>query len=188
MAHEIEVKCRVAATADAAAAHLAERGAAWSAPVFQDDQAFAERGWTFDQAKTGFTFARLRTAGGRTVLTLKVPQANALACLEYETGVDDPVETAAMLAAMGYRPTVRIRKYRRTARFGDITLCLDDVDGLGLFLEAEMVTGDAVDAVAEQGGLRAWLEAFALPIVWVEDGYDTLMARHLGAGAPRISR
>ena len=177
------MKCRVAATAESAAAHLAERGAAWSAPVLQDDQAFAERDWSFDQPKIGFTFARIRSVDGHHTLTLKVPQANALACLEYETGIDDAAQTAAMLAAMGYRPTVRIRKCRRTALFGDITLCLDEVDGLGVFIEAEMMRAPDADATETQGALRAWLETFQLPIEFTEDGYDTLMATHLAAAA-----
>jgi adenylate cyclase class 2 len=183
MPQEIEVKCMVPSTSDATAAHLVGRGAFWSAPFVQDDQAYAERGWSFDQSKLGFTFARIRTVDGHHTLTLKVPQANSLACLEYETGVDDAPQTDAMLEAMGYRPTVRIRKRRRTARFGDITLCLDEVDGLGLFMEAETMTSAGEDGAAIQGGLRAWLEAFALPITWVEDGYDTLMAAHLEVAA-----
>jgi adenylate cyclase class 2 len=97
---------------------------------------------------------RIRTTSGVHTLKLKIPQANALACIEHEVAVDDANAMAAMLVAMGYRPTVRIRKRRRTARFGDITPCLDDVDGLGLFLEAETMATPDMDAPAIQGGLR----------------------------------
>jgi hypothetical protein len=45
-------------------AHLQERGTVWSAPVDQDDQAYAEADWVFGHAKTGRRFARLRTEGG----------------------------------------------------------------------------------------------------------------------------
>lgn len=93
-----------------------------------------------------------------------------------------------MLVAMGYRPTVRIRKRRCTTRLGDVTVCLDDVDGLGLFLEAEVMASESADAIAVQRDLRARVEAFELPIEWVEDGYDTLVAATLAADAPWKSR
>lgn len=177
------MKCRVASTVASVMVHLAERGAVWSEPVVQDDQAYAEHDWTFDQSKLGRTFARIRTTAGVHTLTLKIPQANALACIEHEVAVHDADAMAAILVAMGYRPTVRIRKRRRTARFGDITLCLDDVDNLGLFIEAEMMTAPDADAARTQGALRAWIEAFGLPITFTEDGYDTLMAAHLAAAS-----
>jgi adenylate cyclase, class 2 len=145
-------------------AHPQETGTVWSAPVDQDDQAYAVADWNFGNLKTGRRFARLRTAGDTHSLTLKIPQSNVLACLEFESGVDDREAVHGMLVAVGDRPTVRIRKRRWTAAYLGYTLCLDDVQGLGCFMEAEAMTTADADAHVVQSGLRACLEATLLPV------------------------
>lgn len=47
---------------------------------------------------------------------------------------------------VGYRPTVRIVKTRRTASIGDCSLCIDDLEGVGGFIEAECMIPDDADA------------------------------------------
>ena len=83
----------------------------------------------FGDSKRGVSFLRLRTVSRRHYFALKQPDENEQACLEYETEVTDreAMHHAAML--MGYRPTVRIAKTRRTATLDGIMLCVDDVDG-----------------------------------------------------------
>jgi adenylate cyclase class IV len=49
-------------------------------------------------------------------------------------------------AHMGYRPTVRIVKIRRTASIGGCSLCIDYLEGVGGFIEAERMTPDEADA------------------------------------------
>jgi hypothetical protein len=74
---EVEVKFLVRDTETLLAA-LEARGIELSAPVRQDDQAFAPVGWCYGQSKLGEAFARLRTADGRHTFTLKRPAENAL--------------------------------------------------------------------------------------------------------------
>jgi adenylate cyclase class 2 len=87
-AREIEVKYRVDDLVELLAA-FESHGLALSAPVHQDDQAYAEDGWQYGMSKLGVAFARLRSEDGRHLFTLKRPTDNELSCLEYETEVAD---------------------------------------------------------------------------------------------------
>lgn len=67
-------------------------------------------------------FARLRTVDGQHLFTLKRPAENVLSCEEHETAVADRDQMHHAIMAMGFRPTVRILKVRRTATVGDLVL------------------------------------------------------------------
>jgi adenylate cyclase class 2 len=56
---------------------------------------------------------------------------------------------------VGYSPTVRIVKTRRTASIGDCSLCIDDLEGVGGFIEAECMIPDDADAQVVQDELAA---------------------------------
>ena len=94
---------------------LKSLGIELSEPVFQDDQAYAPAGWQFGDSKLGVSFLRLRTVQGRHYFTLKQPAGSAQDCLEFETQVTDRQAMHHAALHMGYRPTVRIAKTRRTA-------------------------------------------------------------------------
>ena len=127
---EIEVKYRVDDLEGILTA-LESRGIEVSDPVHQDDQAYAPAAWQFGDSKLGVSFLRLRTVAGRHYFTLKQPAQNDQACLEYETEVTDREAMHHAALHMGYRPTVRIIKVRRTASIGGCLLCLDEVEGVG---------------------------------------------------------
>jgi adenylate cyclase class 2 len=133
---EVEVKYRVA-DVEALLAALKRHGIELGEPVYQDDQAYAPENWRYGDSKLGVPFVRLRTVNGRHTFTLKRPAENALSCDEYETAVADREHMHHAILAMGFRPTVRIAKVRRTAVLTDCSVCVDEVVGLGAFLELE---------------------------------------------------
>jgi adenylate cyclase class 2 len=173
-AYEVEVKYRVGDLAALEAA-LAARGVVLSVPVVQDDQAYARVGWEYGQSKIGVPFARLRTERGRHLLTVKTPVANELSCVEHETEVVDREQMHAAIQQLGFYPTVRIRKTRRTAMLGLLSLCVDEVDGIGVFLEIERI----VDAGEAGGGIQVELDRFAcglgVSLTRITDTYDSLI-------------
>jgi adenylate cyclase class 2 len=132
---EIEVKYRVD-DLEALVAALKAQGIELSDPVFQDDQAYAPASWQFGDSKLGISFLRLRTVGGRHYFTLKKPGANAQAC-----------------------PTVRIAKTRSTATIGNRSLCVDDLEGVGGFIEVEQLAPDHADEHAIQAELVALIDS-----------------------------
>lgn len=171
---EIEVKYRISRPAALLRA-LAARQVSLSTPVRQDDQAYAEHGWTYDMSKIGRSFARLRTQSGRHLFTLKVPLANQLACIEHETEVANREQMHEAVLRMGYYPTVRIVKTRRTARIDDMALCVDDVDGLGTFLELEKVVPRDDSGEETQRYLSRFVEGLVDAADRIHETYDSLI-------------
>jgi adenylate cyclase class 2 len=177
---EIEVKYRVLDFA-ATEAVLGLRGAAFSPPVYQDDQAYAQEGWRYGTSKLGVTFARLRTQDGRHLFTLKRPVDNEMACLEFETEVADRAQIHEAIQHMGFYPTVRIVKTRRTARFGELSLCLDEVEHAGSFLEIEHVITADEDGPAVQAQLDTFAQSLGVDLERTTDTYDSLVRAALAA-------
>jgi adenylate cyclase class 2 len=171
---EIEVKYRIA-DADAVLDALRQRGVTFSAPVEQDDQAYAARGWAYGQSKAGLAFARLRTQNGRHLFCVKQPLDNELACAEHETEVADRAPMHAAILAMGFYPTVRIVKTRRSGRLGQLSLCLDEVAGLGSFLEIEAIVSDDRSGVEVQRRLDEFARSLGVELERSTDTYDSLV-------------
>ncbi|NYJ33795.1 adenylate cyclase class 2 [Nocardiopsis aegyptia] len=172
---EIETKYRVArlgALLDALDAAGVELGG----PAFQDDVAYAPAGWEPAMGKPGHTFARLRSVdGGVHVFTTKTPLANAMEYREHETVVADREQMHRAVVAMGFVPHVRIVKHRRTGTAGEVTVCVDVVEGVGAFLELERVVDDDRDGAAVQAELDAWARGLGVELERTTDTYDTLV-------------
>ena len=172
--HEVEVKYRIGEV-DAVVAALAARQVALSDPFEQDDQAYAPAGWSYGMPKIGVPFARLRTAENRHLFTVKKPVDNEMACLEHECEVSDRDAMHAALVTMGWVPTVRIVKQRRTGSWDDLAVCLDIVDGLGAFVEVERMVNSAESGEQVQAGLDAIVRSLGMPMQRVTETYDTLI-------------
>lgn len=171
---EIEVKYRVH-DLEVILATLKSRGITVSDPLHQDDQAYAPVGWQFGDSKLGVSFLRLRTVADRHYFTLKQPAQNAQACLEYETEVTDREAMHHAALRMGYQPTVRIAKTRRTASISGCSLCIDEVEGVGAFIEAERMAPDDADAQAVQAELAALIESLGAVASRTTETYDSLV-------------
>jgi adenylate cyclase class 2 len=79
-------------------------------------------------------FARLRTVDRQHLFTVKYPAENVLSCEEHETAVVDRDQMNRAIMAMGFWPTVRILKVRRTATVDDLVLCVDELEASGCSL------------------------------------------------------
>jgi adenylate cyclase class 2 len=128
---EIEVKYRVD-DLEALVVVLKAHGIELSEPTYQDDQAYAPVGWQFGDGKLGVSFCRLRTVNGRHYFAVKQPGENAQACLEYETELADREAMHEAILRMGYYPTVRVAKARRVATLEHCSLCVDDLEDVGV--------------------------------------------------------
>lgn len=183
---EIEAKYRVR-DLGALLAALESAGVVLGGPVHQDDLAYAPRGWDPSRGKAGYTFARLRTQGGTHIVTTKTPLANSMECTEHETGVADREAMHGVLVALGYVPNVRIVKTRRVGTAGPIGVCVDELPGIGVFLELEAVVDDdrdgrdgqdsrdSRDGRAVQDGLDAWARGLGVELERTTDTYDVLV-------------
>lgn len=108
---------------------------------------------------------RLRHVGGRTNFTYKGPKRAAATKtrLEIEVPLADgpgPADAARrMLVALGYRPVAVVSKRRELFGFArggfDLLACLDEVEGVGRFVELEVVADEAAFDAAQAAVLSA---------------------------------
>jgi adenylate cyclase, class 2 len=175
---EIEVKYRVP-DRSALLAALVARGVQFGPPVEQDDQAYAPEGWQYGDSKIGVPFVRLRTQAGRHLFTLKRPVGNELSCVEHETEVADRQTMHHAIQAMGFNPTVRIHKFRRTASHKDLSLCLDEVTGIGSFFEVETLVGTDFVGQDRQADMHQFVGQLDVELDRVTATYDSLVRETL---------
>ena len=131
-------------------ARLAERGIALEAPVIQVDQFFAHPARDFAQTDEAL---RIRTVGGESFVTYKGPRLDATSKVRREielpldAGDADGRQFAELLESLGFRPAATVRKSRRTflLRHGgaEVHGVLDDVDGVGVYVELELMSDAA---------------------------------------------
>jgi adenylate cyclase class 2 len=171
---EVEVKYRVS-DPEALLRALETSGIELAEPECQDDQAYAPDGWSYGDSRIGVSFVRLRTVDGKHTFTVKRPAENALACSEYESGIADRAEMDRAVRAVGFYPTVRIAKTRRTAPVGDVLLCVDEVEDLGTFLELERMVADDVAAGPVQAELAEFVASLGVEAARTEETYDSLV-------------
>ncbi len=114
-------------------------------------------------------YARPDTAGPKTSTYQRTPVADA-----------DGLH-AALAAACGL--VGRVRKQRRLLMAGRTRIHLDEVDGLGRFLELEVVLHDGEPAATGEAEARALMDRLGVEPGWlVEGAYLDLIASGAGAG------
>lgn len=174
---EIEVKAKVADAAKLRAA-LAASGCSLSTARLQDDTVYVRTAGSLETFLANDVFVRIRREADRTLLTAKKPIAKSPDILvkhEREVVVSSAEETAAMLELMGFVPAVRVVKRRSTGHLGACEVCLDEIEGLGTFIELERM-GEEGEAAAIQASLLQELEALGVHASeQVTRGYDILM-------------
>jgi adenylate cyclase class 2 len=145
MAIEVEQKFRVADVA-VLEARLAELGATVGEEQLQVDCYYAHPQRDF--AKTDEAL-RLRRIGSHNYITYKGPKLDVATKTREEIELSLPPgesgasESARLLEALGFRPVAEVRKHRRhfelTWESRRLEVCFDQVDGLGDFVELEIV-------------------------------------------------
>jgi adenylate cyclase class 2 len=180
---EIEIKARVASIATVVE-KLEQAGIVVSEPVRQRDEVFGIPGVAGDSANSE-PWLRIRTetknSNTKYVYTLKKSVTNQLDSIEHETVVEDADELRQIILHSGFVPFSEVTKTRRKAKIGDIEICIDTVEKLGDFVEAEKLTGEDADYEAVAMELWELLEQYgANRSDEVTDGYDTMM-EHLNA-------
>ncbi len=90
---------------------------------------------------------RVRRDGEEVRLTYKGPKVDPETKTreEVEIEVNDYRKALEILSRLGFRVIRKVVKRRRIYRYGEVTICLDDVEGLGKFVEIE-VKSDDVDS------------------------------------------
>ena len=109
----------------------------------------------------------------RSLMTLKVEGQAKLVSDEYEFVVDDGNAARQMLTALGWQEVVTVDKVRLESKTEDYTICIDEVAGLGLFIELEVLTEDSADVKNIQQQMRNFLKNLNIDGELWKIPYDT---------------
>lgn len=172
MQKEIEVKIKIQ-DSRAAEEKLSRYGCVLSSPVMQEDVIFADPAVPFAEFKSNINILRIRNEGGRSIFTLKRPQANEFDAIERELEISDSEQMRDILEYLGYKEMVQVRKLRKKGTAGGYQVCLDDVEGLGIFLELEKIADENAEKV--QNDMMEFLASLGLAGERITKGYDTMM-------------
>ena len=109
----------------------------------------------------------------RSLITLKVEGRTKLVSDEYEFAVDDGDMARQMLTALGWQEVVTVDKVRRESKTEDYTICIDEVAGLGLFIELEVLAEDDANTDNIQKQMYSFLKNLNINGELWKTPYDT---------------
>ncbi len=95
---------------------------------------------------------RIRHAGEKCTVTYKgrkKPGFHLKARDEFNCGVESGDVMARIFLSLGFTRVAEVTKWREYYRFRDATVCLDEVEGLGEFVEIELNNPGSVERPAE---------------------------------------
>ena len=146
-----EVELKVAADHDAVRKRLEALDAEHLGTVTQSDTYYDAPHRDFAETDEAFRIRHEDHEGdARTELTYKGPKVDAESKTreEVETGVEDAGDAAAIVESLGFEAAATVRKERDRYRLDGYTVTLDDVEGIGEFVEVEIESSD-VDSARE---------------------------------------
>ena len=109
----------------------------------------------------------------QSLMTLKVEGQAKLASDEYEFVVSDGNAARQMLTALGWQEIVTVDKVRLESKTEDYTICIDEVAGLGLFIELEILTENDANAGDIQQQMCNFLKSLDIDGKLWKIPYDT---------------
>lgn len=175
---EIEIKAKVSDKQILLTA-IKNAGVTLSNPIKQHDVVYGQAGIA-DNAP-GSIWLRIRTENdSKKIFTLKQQHTGGLDSIEHETEIFDVTELTAIIKVLGFTLYSDLTKTRQKASYNGIEICVDDVDNLGIFIEAEKLVEEDVDGAAVAREL--WTELEKLGVDKTEEvfeGYDVLLNRKL---------
>jgi adenylate cyclase class 2 len=156
---------------------LMERGIVLSAPQTQIDHVFVKSVESVQAFYTNTIFVRIREQGDKKpTLTLK-QKRQELASLEYETEIESVEVMSQILEQLSLVHALTIEKSRTKGAYQEYTICLDEVFGLGTFVEVEkLVLEGNADVIQDE--LFLFLQSLGVSKKdRVSDAYDTLLLK-----------
>lgn len=158
---EIEVQLRVEST-DKLIAFL-EAEADFTGEAYQKDEYCVPAHRDFVAVKPVREWLRLRESNKGSSVNYKNwhydNDGRSTHCDEYETPVSDIDQMRKIFKAVDIKPLITVEKKRKTYRYKDYEVALDEITGLGSFVEVEYKGEDQTVVPQEvTAGMIAWLK------------------------------
>jgi adenylate cyclase class 2 len=173
---EIEIKARVS-DKQKILTSLQKLGVGLSQPVKQHDVVYSRPG--AQDNDPGENWLRVRTENDSTVIfTLKRSVTGELDSIEHEVVVDNADEIEAIIKYLGYELFSDLTKIRQKGHLGELEVCLDEVPGLGMFIEVEKLCPEDADITSVTSELWDVLIQLGIDKSAEEtSGYDVLQRK-----------
>ncbi|RLF23308.1 MAG: class IV adenylate cyclase [Thermoprotei archaeon] len=128
----------------------------------------------YDLGDKGHTLKlRVRNGEGKIILKERVERQDVKANIELETEVTSPRLFLEILKKLGFKETLTVKKLRETYLLSDVYIHFDEVDGLGLFVEVELLNHKVEKRAIERALATLGLEGKML----ITAGYADLLSR-----------
>jgi adenylate cyclase class 2 len=173
---EIEVKAKIT-NIENLSEKLANLGCQFGESLTQEDVIFLPIGVEFSEIVKGTPVVRVRNSNDVITLTLKkrVISENELIKLEKEVVVSDKQKAIEIVEHMGFHEVVRVEKTRTECEYEEMTICIDNIVGLGDFIEVEKLSENEKEEEI-QDYLFNFLQSLGINNEnRVAKGYDTLI-------------
>ncbi len=143
---EIEVKARITSV-EVFLKKLEDLGCKFGDPLIQEDFIFFPIGIGFPDIVKDTPIVRVRDSNGTAILTMKkrITGDNELIKLEKEVVVSNRQEAMEIVEHMGFHMAAKVHKKRIECTLNDMTICIDEVAGLGNFIEVEKMSESTND-------------------------------------------
>ena len=149
-------------------------GCSLSEPVKQEDIIYLPNGVDIDDVKKGTNSLRIRKEKGKYIFNLKQRMDVSLDCIERETVIADPQAMNEIIKLLGFYEFQKLTKTRRKCKYNEYEICLDEVEGLGAFVEVEKISSEDGEKVQQE--LFQFLESLGVKCEErATRGYDILL-------------
>jgi adenylate cyclase class 2 len=170
---EIEVKAKVR-DFEIIKNKLKEIGCVFFEPIIQNDYIYNQKGVDFKNHSHNTPVLRIREQNGKIIFTLKKNRSSELDCIEKEIEVSNKDTLKEIFELLDYEKIVEVHKKRIKTDYKDYEICLDEVSGLGSYIEVEKMSDE--DGEKVQNELFEFLQTLGVSKGdRVFNGYDTLI-------------
>jgi adenylate cyclase class 2 len=193
MSFEVEQKFRTDGH-DAVAARLAELGHHAGSPVEQEDAYLSHPQRDFATTREAL---RIRRVGEENAITYKGPRLEGPTKTREELeigfapGREAHSQMCRLFEILGFRPVAVVRKVRTTYHLTwdgrDVEVVLDEVPGLGVFVEVETIAAEEADLKETQRVIGAVAAALGLKEVEPRS-YLQMTLERLASGADGVEK
>ncbi len=173
---EVEARARIHSSYADLLTRLENLQAEQEEEVYQVDTLFLPKGLSYGDIIPGMAVLRLRDQNGKMFFCVKRKPISQSIAIEHETIVENADELTKILDHINFAPVLVIKKKRRVFKLGQLSICADEIEKLGVFIEVEQLINDGSQAAQTLADLWKFLEELGVKEAdRVTKGYDSLI-------------
>lgn len=177
---EVEVKAR-APNLDEIEEKVVQIGACRMREEYQEDVYFNAPHRDFAQTDEALRIRKIKSGNSEEIfITYKGAKMDKISKTrkEIEVAVEDPLKVADIFQNLSFRPVATVRKNRIIYTMGELIITLDEVQGVGSFVEIEKETEEGEDTKEALDEIFATYSKIGINDGFERSSYLELMGIH----------